>query len=577
MVFVPAAVEFGNVSSTTLSIDQSILIRQRRMETIREFYERGLWDDIGCFVNPRREDIRIADASRDKGQRFGKGVYDGTPLGALNTWADGMQGFLVSQSISWFRSEMDNAFLNEVDDVRNWLQEYDRRMYLAFRRSNFYSILAEWFRDAGSIGTATLFTEEDLATGKAVHTVIHPREVFIAENQFGEVDTIHRKFMLTARKAVQKFGNEVSDIIKRNFKDDPDKEHEFIHAVFPNKDRVFGKITSSNKIFRSVYMETQSNDENGIGNITSDLGFDINPYAVWRFRKSSDEIYGRSPAADALTEVFSLNQLGKTLIQAAQKEVDPSLNVPAEMRGRVRMEPHGYNYFEDPKRTISVIGTGIKYPIGIDQQERLQKSLEDKYRIEFFKAFIGRTGEATATEIIEIKSEQAQLMAPQVDRLYIEGLQKVFSIVSDIEDSRGTFSEDAGMPPIPDEILESGGTINFILTGPLPQAQRRMFELQPINSTIEVLSPLAAVLGPEILDIIKRDELSEIVVESGSFPQKAVNSKAERQEIREKRAADAAALQAQQFALETAKVAPNLSKAPEEGSPAAAISEATGA
>lgn len=574
MVFVPSVVEFGETSATKLGIGQKILIRQRKMETIREFYERGLWVNIGRFVNPRREDIRIEDAHNDKGQRFGRAVYDGTPLGALNTWADGMQGFLVSQSINWFKSEMSNPALNNIDSVRQWLQEYDRKMYSAFRRSNFYSSLPSWFRDSGSIGTATLFTEEDIGIGRAIHTTIHPREVFVAENKFGEVDTVHRKFMLTARKAVQMFGNKVSDVIKRNFKDEPDKEHEFIHAVFPNEDRVFGKITSSNKRFRSIYMETQSSDENGVGNITRDSGFDINPYAVWRFRKSSDEIYGRSPAADALTEVFSLNQIGKTMIQAAQKEVDPPLNVPAEMRGRVRIEPHGYNYYSED-RIISPIGTGIKYPIGIDQQERLQKSMEDKYRVEFFKAFIGRQGEATATEILEIKSEQAGLMTAQVDSLYIEGLRKIFDIVSDIEDRRGAFSEDAGMPPIPDEIVESGGIINFVLTGPLAQAQRRLFELRPINSTIETLAPLAVTLGPEMLDVINRDELSEIVAEAGSFPQRAINSRSRRREIREQRAADAAVLQAQQFALEAAKVAPALSKAPEEGSPAEAIAGVT--
>ncbi len=574
MVFVPTVVEFGNVSSTVLGVGQKILIRQRTFESTREFYERGLWQDIGRFVNPRREDIRIEDAHNDKGQRFGRDIYDGTPLGALNTWADGMQGFLISQSINWFKSEMSNPVLNNIDAVRQWLQEYDRKMYSAFRRSNFYASLPAWLRDAGSIGTATLFTEEDIGEGLAVHTTIHPREVFIAENKFGEVDTVHRKFMMTARGAFQMFGNEVSSTLKNDVDTEPEKPHEFIHAVFPNEDRVFGKVTSSNKFFRSIYMETRGGDEGGVGKIVRDSGFDVNPYAVWRFRKSSDEVYGRSPAADALTEVFSLNQIGKTMIQAAQKEVDSPLNVPIEMRGRVRIEPHGYNYYEDPQRIISSIGTGIKYPIGIDQQERLQKSLEDKYRVEFFKAFVGRQGEATATEILEIKSEQAGLMTAQVDSLYIEGLRKIFDIVSDIEDRRGAFSEAQGMPPMPPEIAESGGSINFILTGPLAQAQRRLFELRPINNTLDTLGPVAAVLGPEILDVINKDELSEIIVESGSFPQKAINSREVRRQIREQRAADAARLEQQQLALEAAKVAPGLGKAVEENSPLAAITGA---
>ncbi len=573
MVFVPSVVEFGETSSSDLGIGQRILIRQRKMETIREFYEKGLWQDIGRFVNPRREDIRIEDSHNDKGQRFGRGVYDGTPLGALNTWADGMQGFLVSQSINWFKSEMSNPTLNNIDVVREWLQEYDRKMYSAFRRSNFYATLPSWLRDAGSIGTATLFTEEDIGRGRAIHTSIHPREVFVAENEFGEVDTVHRKFFLTARAALQKFDDKVSALIKKNAKDEPDKPHEFIHAVFPNTDRVFGKLTPNNKEFRSIHLETQSNDENGVGIIVRDSGFDINPYAVWRFRKSSDEIYGRSPAADALTEVFSLNQIGKTMIEAAQMEVNPPRNVPEEMRGRVRMTPKGNNYFSDPNKVISTIGTGIKYPIGIDQQERLQQSMEDKYRVEFFKAFIGRQGEATAAEILEIKSEQAGLMTAQVDSLYIEGLRKVFDITSDMEDRRGAFTEEAGMPPVPQEIIESGGTINFVLTGPLAQAQRRLFVLRPITTTIDTLGPVAAILGREILDVINVDETSEIIAEAGSFPQKAINSRDRRREIREQRAAEQAQREAAAMALEVAKVAPGLGKKIEPDSALAQLAE----
>ena len=308
-----------------LTIEQGLLLRQSQMETVRDPYETGLWSDIGRFVNPRRRDITLNSATDDKGKNLGTAVYDGTPLGALNTWADGMQGFLISNR--WFKSVMDNPLLNKIDSVREWLQIYDLKMYSAFDRGNFYAVLPEWMRDAGSIGTATLFTEEDIGTGRTSHTAVHPREVFISENKFGEVDTTHRKFFMTARSAMQKFADRVSTQIKQDTEgNNPEKPHEFIHAVFPNDDRMFGKRTSRNKKFRSIYMETKSSDKGKVGNIVRDSGFDINPYAVWRFRKNSDEVYGRSPAADALTEVFGLNQFSKTLIQAAHQSSLLTLN-----------------------------------------------------------------------------------------------------------------------------------------------------------------------------------------------------------------------------------------------------------
>lgn len=545
------------------------------MEEVRKPYETGMWTDIGKFINPRRKNISLASQTNQKGANLGTDIYDGTPLGALNTWSDGMQGFLVSNR--WFKSVMDNPILNKVDRVREWLQAYDNKMYSAFDASNFYAVIPQWFRDAGSIGTATLFTQEELGTGRISHTCIHPREVFVAENMFGEVDTVHRKFMKTARQAVEEFGvNNVSELIKDNAESagEADKEHEFIHAVFPNTDRVYGKMTSRNKPFRSIYMETKSSDGEGGSKINRDSGFDVNPYAVWRFRKNSDEVYGRSPASDALTEVFGLNQMGKTLLEAGHMAVHPPMNIPTEMRGAVRLGPDGKNYYSTKGKVITPINQGINYPIGIDQQERLQRTMEDKFRVEFFKAFIGRKGEATAEEILAIKGEQAGLMIAQVDMLYIEGLRKVFGIVSDILDRMGAFLPETGMPPIPDEITESGGIINFILTGPLAQAQRRVRELQPISDTLDVLAPMAAVLGPEILDIVKKDELSEIVMEAGSFPQVAINSKEERKEIRDQRAADLERREQQQLMLETAKVLPGLGKKVEEGSPAEAIGAA---
>ena len=560
-------------SGIPMSVGQSILLQMSKMIEIRRYYEDGLWRDITRFVNPRREDISDSSRYNMKGQRFGKDVYDGTPKSALAIWADGMQGFLVSESLNWFRSEMDNSFLNDNDNVRLWLQDYDRAMYSAFRKGNFYSILGEWFRDSGSIGTATLYTEEDINNKSSVHTVVHPREAFIAENKFGEVDTVFRKFEQTARQMVQDYGYEnLSLHAKQDARDHPMTPHTIIHAVFPNDDRFFGKKTNRGKPIRSVHIEEKSGSAGDPGSVhvLRDGGHSIDPYAVWRFRKNSDEIYGRSPAADALTEIISLNQLGKTMIQAAQKSVDPSLNVPVEMRGNVRITPHGYNYYQDPKRIITPVNQSINYPFGIDQQERLQKLLEDKYRVEFFLTLSRAEREMTATEIMERQSEKAVLMGPQVERLFQEGIKKVFNIVSFIEDRAGRLP-DPDDYDVPDEFYED--SININLTGPLPQAQKRLFRMQPIRNTINELAPLAAI-KPEVLDVVNWDELSEIIVESGAFPQKAMNSKQVREKIRADRAAEAARQQQMQMLQGAAEAYPNLTQKPESGSPAEAMSEA---
>ncbi|GAG26633.1 unnamed protein product, partial [marine sediment metagenome] len=261
-----------------------------------------------------------------------------TPGSALGIWRDGMQGFMVSKSLRWFKSEMSDYRLNDIDEVRIFLQEYDEAMYAAYARSNFYSVLNEWFNDAGSVGTASLYTEEDIKGGTTVHIPIHLREVFIAESKHQVVDVLFRKFFFTARQALQMFDKDklTSDVIS-NATNHPEKTHEFIHAVFPNDERQFGSISSTNKKYKSVYLQTKGSGGDNQPNQTSESiinangqpvdgivkegGYDIFPYAVWRFRKNSDEVYGYSPAMDVMVTIEKLNTIGKTMLQAAHLSI----------------------------------------------------------------------------------------------------------------------------------------------------------------------------------------------------------------------------------------------------------------
>ena len=547
-----------------------LMLRMKQLEGVKRDYE-DLFELITKFVNPRRELVKDSQRFDKKGQRRGKDCYDGTPSSALGVWADGMQGFMVAQNLKWFKSEMSDHTLNDIDEVRRFLQEYDEAMYAAFRRSNFYTILGEWFRDAGSVGTATLYTEEDLYNDNTVHLVLHPREVFIAENKYGQVDVVFRKFQLTARQALQKFPNgKLDDHIKRNAKEHPEKTHEFIHAVFPNDEPQFGSLLSTNKKYKSVYLQVTGQHEKPEGTVISEGGYDIFPYAVWRFRKNSDEVYGYSPAADAMASILKVNQIGKSLLKAAHLAVSPALNVPEQMRGNVKMTPSGENYFDDPNKIISPITSKIDFPVGVDREERLQAIIEDKYRVEFFLTLARAEREMTATEIMERQSEKAVLMGPQVDRLIDEGLSKVFSIVSEIEDKNGR------LPEPPQVLLDYGGEIDIRFCGPLAQAQRRLFQMQPIkNGLIEIAN--AAVLFPNITDIIKEEEMAETILDSTDFPQGLMRSLDEVRQIREQRAAAQQQMQMMEQMQGAAEAYPKLAKSPEEGSPAEAIGAGMGA
>lgn len=537
--------------------------RQADMELVRKSYE-PLWDDITRLCNQRRDDYLQTDT---KGRKRGKESWDGAANRALGIWSDGMQSFMVSPSLVWARAII--QYFHDDDEVRAWLQDYDRAMLWEFENSNFYSTIGELFRDAGSIGTATLYTESD-AFDNCVHTAIHPGQVYIAEDKWGQVDTVHRKFTYTARQAYQMFGDRLSPTIIDAASKDPHSDYEFLHCVFPNTERLPEKLNSTNKPWRSVYIElagkgttqgrTQIYSEGT--RIVRDGGYDRMPYAVWRFRKNSDEVYGYSPAADAIMEMETINSMSKRNIQAAQMMVEPPYNIPEEMRNETRLLPKGHNYYKDPKKIIMPVFTGINLPGTKEEFERLNSLLEDKFRVQFFLLLKGAEREMTATEIVERQSEQALLMGPQVGRLISEFLKPAYENVAEIARSR--------LPEPPDIVLdyaeELGGRIDVEFIGPLAQAQKRLFESQPIINTVNALAPILAV---EPTTRYKFDwiGMAEDVAEANSCPQKRILPNEVVYARIEQEQQQQAAMQQAAMAKEIADTIPKLSKPVESGSP----------
>ena len=559
----------------TETLSSQLKLRMKALEQEREYYDdRNA--DIGRLVNPRRELIRDSQRFDDRGEARGKQAYSGVPNSALSVWVDGMQGHLVSQSLKWFKNITSSPALNRVDEVQKYLQEYDEAMYGEYNRSNFYAILGEWFRDAGSIGTATLYTEEDIGRGVAVHIPIHPREVFISEDRYGNVDTVFRKFFLTAKQAVQKFGTEkLSKDIIDNSEKQPEKKHQFIHAVFPNTDRMFGSLLSIHKPVASVYMQEKGNLPDD--DIVKQSGFDMNPYAVWRFRKNSDEIYGYSPAADAMVEIKKAHQMSKTLLKAAHIAASPAYNIPEHMRGNTRIEPDGHNYFEKGGDKISVVQTGINYPIAIDREEKIQRLIEDAYRVEFFLILARAEREMTATEIQARANEKSVLLGPQQDRLYSEGLVPANENVHAIADLAGRLPE----PPqiLIDAAEEAKGRglpqirLNLQLIGPLAQARKNQTDMMPIRNGLNEIAQASAVF-PKVLDRIDPDRLAERILDSTNFPQDVMRSDQELQDLRDQQEAELQQQQQQQQLQAMADSVPKLQKSTEPNSPLEAMEAA---
>ena len=209
------------------------------------------WQEIADFVLPRKADVNI---DRTEGDKRTNRIFDGTALHASELLSSSLHGMLTNAPTPWFsmRFKDDNLALDE--ESREWLEASTRQMYIALNRSNFQQEIHELYVDLVVFGTACMMIEED--DEKLIRfSTRHIKEIYIAENDKGFVDTIHRSFKMSARSAVKRFGDAVGKRIFAIAEENPYDEIELHHCVKPNDQFNPYKMDNKSMAFVSVYYD----------------------------------------------------------------------------------------------------------------------------------------------------------------------------------------------------------------------------------------------------------------------------------------------------------------------------------
>jgi len=544
--------------SKDLSLAERIRLRQKSLEEVRSKYEK-VWDEICDLVNIRRENLD------EEGGKIGTKSYSGYPVIAWGRLVSGFQGHLVSRNLTWFQFKFTNEELKSHKVGKVWLADCTQYFYELFDNTNYYDAFNQYVEDASSIGTADLYTEENVSRFQPHFRVISPYEFYIAENVWNDVDTVHRVFELSAREAYKRWGDNLSKRVvdaaeKASTMDD---KFTFIHAVFPNEDRVYSGAESKGTRgmpFTSVYIEEVADEEDVI---LSQSGFNQNPHKVWRWKKNLREWYGRSPAHNALVDLLRLNQMSYKMLQAAELAVNPPWMVPAIHRGQERHGPGGKNYYSQYDRERhEPLTTGINYPIGKDREDDIRRIIDKHFMVDFFLmlAQMEGRGQKTATEILEMQGEKAAVLGTAVGNLQSESLDPLFNRLWDME------SEAGRLPPMPEELTEYvGKPIEVDYLGPLAQIQQKAFKTRGAVDSIRIAAPLAE-MSPAALDYVNFDILIKEILEANGMPQRAIRSDEEVQALRQERGQRALQEEQRQKLLEALDKVPGLEKEIEPGS-----------
>jgi hypothetical protein len=527
-------------------LTKGLLSRFDRLQGQRENWETH-WQEVADYMQPRKADVTKRRARGDKRMEQ---VFDSSPIQAVELLAASLHGMLTNPSTPWFTLRFKDEEIENDDEAKLWLEASTDAMYTAFNRSNFQQEIFELYHDLITFGTAAMFIEED-DDDIIKFSTRHINEVFIAENDKGRIDTIYRKFKISARAAIQKFGEAVSADVQTKAKKDPYEEIEILHAVYPRSDFNPNKKDKANMPFESVYMEYKNGNELSVG------GFREFPFVVPRYLKASNEIYGRSPAMTALPDVKMLNEMSKTTIKAAQKQVDPPLLVPDDgFLLPVRTVPGGLNFYRSGTRDrIEPLNIGANNPLGLNMEQQRRESIRAVFYVN--QLMMQQGPQMTATEVIQRNEEKMRLLGPVLGRLQSELLKPLIDRVFAV------LLRNNMLPQAPEFL--SGRDVEIEYVSPLAKAQKST-ELQSIMRAVEILGSLANVAP--VFDYVNFDNLVKHLADIVGVPQKILKTQsqvnAERQQQAQQQEEMQQMQQLQQVAKAGGDIAPLAKALPEE-------------
>ena len=493
------------------------------------------WQECADFMQPRKAEI---NKERQRGDKRNIQIFDATAIHASELLAASLHGMLTSSANRWFSLRYKENLLNESDEAKEWLEDAIDKMYLAFARSNFQQEVFEVYHDLICFGTACLMIEED-ENDIVRFSSRHIKEFYVQENKKGLVDTIYRRFKMPVQAAIDKFGFENFSRSTQNlFKKEPFEEIELVHVVRPRTIYNERKEDKKNMPFQSIYFEY------GEGHIINIGGFKELPYVVPRYLKASTEIYGRSPAMNALPDVKVLNKMVETALKAAAKQVDPPLLVPDDsMLSPIRMSAGSLNYYRSGSRDrIEPLNIGQQTSVTLNQENQRREAIAKMFHIDQLMVTANRT--MTATEVLQRNEEKMRILGPVLGRLQSELLQPMILRVFNIMLRNKLFQ------PAPEILANQEVDVEYV--SPMAMAQKGQ-ELQSLMRGLELFGQIGQIAP--VQDYIDENGLIKQIIRITGLPARMIKSDKQVAALREQRAAAQQQQAEMMQAMQEAKVA----------------------
>jgi hypothetical protein len=480
---------------------QKIVSSNEELKDERSEWEAE-WRTISEYLLPGRGVYQSLSKPRKRKLTSPK-VVNNMAEDALYVLTSGMHGNLTSPSRPWFKLSWSDSRLKYIEPLKRWLQQAEELMHEKLQASNFYAVINSFYVEYAGFGTGSMYvgSDTDDDTVPFRFELLTAGEYTVSFNSKGLSDGFYRVIFKTQRQLAEMFPDTVSPDIKKRVKQNEGGIDKPYAAILEG----VVKQPYQDKPFTQVYYELATSSA-GARSVDSQTplrvkGFYEFPYPVGRWGTIGSDTYGIGPGSRALPDIKRLQEMEKAFLMAAHKTLDPPLNAPARMRGKLNTLPGGYNYYSNPNEKVEQM-----YQVNFDYNgisnaiERVEQRIQRNFFNDIFLT-ASRDPNASPLKARQVDVHEIEKMlrlGPVIERLQHEFFQPIIERCFNIMLRKDMFE------PLSPELAQMASEYKITLVSPLASAQKAS-ALQGINSFLAFIGQ-AAQFDQGIMDNVDIDE-----------------------------------------------------------------------
>ena len=418
------------------------------------------------------------------GQDFAIDRMDSFPEQMSRELANQLGAMLRPNDRPWYRVTTLNSEIDADEDNARYLEYVGRTMHQGIYdpRSKFVRATKMADRFFVNFGQAVISVEEAPQTRDHLFfRNFHTKDCAWLENELGEIDHLHRKEQITARKMVERFssaGDSLSSNVKEAAEKKPNDEIEMRVVVLPSDEYdliMRGARGKKSKLpFVVVYVDVKNQ------RVVRESGLPTFPYIVPRWMPFAEGQYAFSPCTmSALPDARMAQMMNQIILEAGEKSIDPPLIAKQEVViGEPNIQAGGISWVDlehdaNLKEALDAIRLEPDMKTGFEMRKDLRDMLAKAFYIDKL-AMPEPTPRMTAYEYGRRIEEHVRNLLPMFEPMQLEYntrlLDKVYATMENMRQFRTDGAN--GTPPMPPAL--SGTDVTWSFESPIQQAQEQI-------------------------------------------------------------------------------------------------------